>query len=55
MVGDRWERMVRLADRYAAAFVPFTLLLAGLAWLLSGQFLRTVAVLVVATMKRSVR
>ncbi|MFG3712440.1 heavy metal translocating P-type ATPase [Micromonospora sp. NPDC047730] len=41
--------MVRLADRYAAAFVPFTLLLAGLAWLLSGQFLRAVAVLVVAT------
>ncbi|GAB3173869.1 P-type E1-E2 ATPase/heavy metal translocating P-type ATPase [Micromonospora palomenae] len=41
--------MVRLADRYAAAFVPFTLLLAGLAWLLSGQFVRAVAVLVVAT------
>ncbi|MEV5769180.1 heavy metal translocating P-type ATPase [Micromonospora sp. NPDC052213] len=41
--------MVRLADRYAAAFVPFTLLLAGLAWLLTGQFLRAVAVLVVAT------
>ncbi|MGC4897335.1 heavy metal translocating P-type ATPase [Micromonospora sp. DT31] len=41
--------MVRLADRYAAAFVPFTLLLAGLAWLLSGEFTRAVAVLVVAT------
>ncbi|WP_332367380.1 heavy metal translocating P-type ATPase [Micromonospora sp. WMMC241] len=41
--------MVRLADRYAAAFVPFTLLLAGLAWLLSGEFVRAVAVLVVAT------
>ncbi|MEU1836836.1 heavy metal translocating P-type ATPase [Micromonospora chersina] len=41
--------MVRLADRYAAAFVPFTLVLAGLAWLLSGEFLRAVAVLVVAT------
>lgn len=41
--------MVRLADRYAAAFVPFTLLLAGTAWLLTGQFLRAVAVLVVAT------
>ncbi|WP_406104727.1 heavy metal translocating P-type ATPase [Micromonospora globbae] len=40
---------VRLADRYAAAFVPFTLALAGIAWLLSGQFLRAVAVLVVAT------
>ncbi|MEH1012967.1 heavy metal translocating P-type ATPase [Micromonospora sp. CPCC 206060] len=41
--------MVRLADRYAAAFVPFTLVLAGLAWLLSGEFVRAVAVLVVAT------
>ncbi|MFC0508937.1 heavy metal translocating P-type ATPase [Micromonospora costi] len=41
--------MVRLADRYAAAFVPFTLVLAGVAWLLSGEFLRAVAVLVVAT------
>ncbi|MEU6074288.1 heavy metal translocating P-type ATPase [Micromonospora sp. NPDC047074] len=41
--------MVRLADRYAAAFVPFTLVLAGLGWLLSGDFVRAVAVLVVAT------
>lgn len=41
--------MVRLADRYAAAFVPFTLVLAGLAWLLSGDVVRAVAVLVVAT------
>ncbi|WP_212828922.1 heavy metal translocating P-type ATPase [Polymorphospora rubra] len=41
--------MVRLADRYAAAFVPFTLLLAGLAWVVSGEFVRAVAVLVVAT------
>ncbi|MER5455279.1 heavy metal translocating P-type ATPase [Micromonospora sp. NPDC002389] len=40
---------VRLADRYAVAFVPFTLVLAGLGWLLSGEFLRAVAVLVVAT------
>ncbi|MEV6810685.1 heavy metal translocating P-type ATPase [Micromonospora sp. NPDC051296] len=40
---------VRLADRYAAAFVPFTLALAGLGWLLSGEFVRAVAVLVVAT------
>jgi heavy metal translocating P-type ATPase len=40
---------VRLADRYAAWFLPFTLALAGLAWLLSGQLLRAVAVLVVAT------
>ncbi|MDG4791148.1 heavy metal translocating P-type ATPase [Micromonospora sp. WMMD1102] len=41
--------MVRLADRYAAAFVPFTLALAALAWGLSGEFVRAVAVLVVAT------
>nr|MDT0662518.1 heavy metal translocating P-type ATPase [Micromonospora sp. DSM 115978] len=40
---------VRLADRYAAAFVPFTLVLAGLGWAVSGQFERSVAVLVVAT------
>src|SRR5690606_25494032 len=32
--------MVRLADRYAAAFVPFTLALAGIAWGVSGQFVR---------------
>jgi heavy metal translocating P-type ATPase len=41
--------MVRLADRYAAAFVPFTLALAGLGWIVSGEFVRAVAVLVVAT------
>ncbi|MET8311850.1 heavy metal translocating P-type ATPase [Micromonospora sp. NPDC005173] len=41
--------MVRLADRYAAAFVPFTLALAGVGWLASGELLRAVAVLVVAT------
>lgn len=44
--------MVRLADRYAAAFVPFTLVLAGLGWLLSGDVVRAVAVLVVATPAR---
>ncbi|BCL16493.1 heavy metal translocating P-type ATPase [Micromonospora sagamiensis] len=41
--------MVRVADRYAAAFVPFTLGLAGLAGLLAGDLVRAVAVLVVAT------
>ena len=41
--------VVRLADRYAAAFLPATLLLAGAAWLLSGDPVRAVAVLVVAT------
>jgi len=40
---------VRLADRIAVAFVPLTLLLAGAAWLLSGDPVRAVAVLVVAT------
>ena len=40
---------VRMADRFALAFVPFTLLLAGAAWLVSGDAERAVAVLVVAT------
>ena len=46
---SRKAPVVRLADRYAVAFVPFTLVLAGLAWGLSGDFVRAVAVLVVAT------
>jgi heavy metal translocating P-type ATPase len=41
--------VVRLADRFAAWFLPATLLLAGLAWALSGEAVRAVAVLVVAT------
>ncbi len=40
---------VRMADRVALAFVPFTLLLAGGAWLVTGDPVRAVAVLVVAT------
>jgi heavy metal translocating P-type ATPase len=40
---------VRLADRYAAIFVPVTLVIAGAAWLLSGEAVRGLAVLVVAT------
>lgn len=40
---------VRMADRYAAAFLPLTLLIAGAAWWLSGDPVRAVAVLVVAT------
>jgi heavy metal translocating P-type ATPase len=40
---------VRLADRFAVAFVPLTLAAAGLAWIISGQPVRAVAVLVVAT------
>ncbi len=41
--------LTRAADRFAAAFVPATLLLAGAAWLVSGDPVRAVAVLVVAT------
>jgi len=40
---------VRIADRYAAIFLPFTLVVAGLAWALSGDPVRFVAVMVVAT------
>jgi heavy metal translocating P-type ATPase len=40
---------VRTADRLAALFVPLTLVLAGAAWALSGDPVRAVAVLVVAT------
>src|SRR5450830_1054496 len=40
---------VRAADRFAILFVPFTLLLAGAAWALSGDPVLAVAVLVVAT------
>jgi heavy metal translocating P-type ATPase len=39
----------RLADRYALLFVPVALLAAGLAWLLTGDPNRALAVLVVAT------
>ncbi len=39
----------RLADRYALGFVPLALGLAGLAWLVSGDPLRALAVVVVAT------
>ncbi|MGK9147785.1 cadmium-translocating P-type ATPase [Plantibacter flavus] len=40
---------LRLADRYAIPFTIFALLLAGLAWLLSGEPARFAEVLVVAT------
>ena len=40
---------VRLADRYALLFVPLTLVIAGLAWIVSGDPVRALAVLVVAT------
>jgi heavy metal translocating P-type ATPase len=40
---------VRLADRYAAIFLPVTLAIAAVAWAASGEAVRAVAVLVVAT------
>jgi heavy metal translocating P-type ATPase len=41
--------LVRLADRWALLFLPVTLLAAGLAWAFSGDPVRALAVLVVAT------
>ena len=41
--------MTRLADRYAIVFLVVTVGLAGMAWALSGDAVRAVAVLVVAT------
>src|SRR5207244_1581584 len=40
---------VRLADRYAIVFLPLTAAIAGLAWALSGDPVRALAVVVVAT------
>src|SRR6185312_14866392 len=40
---------VRMADRYAAFLLPVTLLLAGGAWAATGDPVRALAVLVVAT------
>src|ERR1019366_9096490 len=40
---------VRLADRYALIFLPVTLVLAFAAWLISGDLIRSLAVLVAAT------
>ncbi|MEU1911360.1 heavy metal translocating P-type ATPase [Streptomyces massasporeus] len=47
--GAQAAPVVRLADRYAAWFLPLSLTVAGLAWLFSGSAVRAVAVLVVAT------
>uniref|UniRef100_UPI0035B37E80 heavy metal translocating P-type ATPase n=1 Tax=Paenirhodobacter enshiensis TaxID=1105367 RepID=UPI0035B37E80 len=46
---DSRAPMMRLADRYAMAFLGVTVALAGLAWGLSGDRLRALAVLMVAT------
>jgi heavy metal translocating P-type ATPase len=40
---------VRLADRYSLVFLPLTLAIAGIAWVLGGSPTRALAVLVVAT------
>ncbi|WP_072392679.1 heavy metal translocating P-type ATPase [Hyphomicrobium sp. CS1GBMeth3] len=40
---------IRLADRYALLLLPVSLLVAGLAWAISGEAVRALAVLVVAT------
>jgi heavy metal translocating P-type ATPase len=40
---------VRIADRYAAFFLPVTLAAAGIAWAVSGDVVRALAVFVVAT------
>jgi heavy metal translocating P-type ATPase len=40
---------IRLADRYALVFLPATLLVAFAAWLVSGDLIRSLAVLVAAT------
>jgi heavy metal translocating P-type ATPase len=40
---------IRLADRYAAIFLPLTLAIAAAAWVAGGDAVRAVAVLVVAT------
>ncbi|QOV41303.1 heavy metal translocating P-type ATPase [Streptomyces ferrugineus] len=47
--GAQSAPVVRLADRYAAWFLPLTVAVAGLTWLVSGSAVRAVAVLVVAT------
>jgi heavy metal translocating P-type ATPase len=39
----------RLADRFALVFLAVTILIAGLAWILTGDPIRAVAVLVIAT------
>lgn len=40
---------IRLADRFAIWMLPFTLILSGLAWYFSGDPVRALAVLVIAT------
>ena len=39
---------VRMADRYAGFFLPATMITAGVAWAISGDAVRALAVVVVA-------
>ncbi|KAA0910855.1 heavy metal translocating P-type ATPase [Pusillimonas sp. ANT_WB101] len=41
--------LTRMTDRFALLFIPLTVGIAGMAWLLSGEAVRALAVLVVAT------
>jgi heavy metal translocating P-type ATPase len=47
--GRQKAPFVRLADRYALIFIPVALTIAGLAWAISGDPIRALTVLVVAT------
>ena len=47
--GKERAPFVRIADRYAAIFLPVTAVVAGIAWALSGDPIRALAVFVVAT------
>jgi len=46
---QRQAPFVRMADRYAALFLPLTVVIAAVAWALSGEPARALAVFVVAT------
>lgn len=47
--GEARAPFIRMADRYAVLFLPFTLIVAGGAWAISSDPVRALAVLVVAT------
>ena len=47
--GSERAPFVRIADRYAAIFLPVTAVVAGVAWAVSGDPVRALAVFVVAT------
>jgi heavy metal translocating P-type ATPase len=45
---NRIAPVQRVADKYASYFTPITILIAALVWLISGEFMRAVTVVVVA-------